>query len=622
MTRPANLGPVMATDANALIEYAVEGHREIAPIIITEANGPVAIRGAQGIYRVGRHRGHGGLVLLFCPNPAFLQGYRVTDPETREHHMPGYCLGLEEERLRHIQVVEGRPRWTNAPWIHQAVHRHAQQLFRDTTEYAYLLRVNERMWVSGAISYRLETLHEQVTAENKAKLERKLRHELPHREPGEELYRLRCYTTRGKNHDFADMDGDFLDKPWGKALSATARWTVVTMREAEEIIADDFVKRNELVVRGLDPDKLGRPLRKTEPHMKSRLSPHELPLPAMLGKRYAARGIQECYNQFRSIEGKNVFLSTGKAIALAGSKLVLRGPVPALARLGLEIARPVVQPFISAFSNSGHIDFRRNNTARDYWRPNFTVPCGPDHYAPLDPAQAPYIRLLDDHEARVAPEAGVEIREELSDTWAENKLLDSLGGPPGSILSRHRPAGAAMDILHVRQPDGLHLDYLIGKEIAYARYVPESDLEASLPLPERLRRLLDEDGVIEQGHILRIHENAAGEPAVTVFTDEQASRDAFRADTRDSAEGHAFPQPDYEISPELQSAWEKADRRPPAVSIYQKAWSRTRRSARRLARKFGRDIPEPDPAPKLSQRERDILRKLREREPADDRPAE
>lgn len=615
MTDP--LGPPLATDSGALMEFAVEGHREIAPIVITEKRGPVAVRGAQGIYRVGRHRGDGGLVLLFSMNPDCLDPRQVADAEARERWMPGYCLSLMEEDLRYVQVVEGRRRWTNAPWIQQAVQRHSRQLFQDTTEYAYLWRVDARLWTSGAIGYRLETIGAEVTAEDKAKFERKLKHPLPEREPGEPLYRLRCYTTGGKNQDFVDFDGEFLRRPWGRALTAASRWTIVTMREAESIIADDFVKRQELVIRGFDPDKLGRPLRKTEPRMKSRLSPHELPLSAALGKRYFARGIQECYGQFRRIEGKSVVMSTAKAIALAGSKLALRGPVPALGRLALEVFRPIAQPLAKAFGQSEQVDFRREDTARAYWRPHFTEPRGPDHYAPLDPAQAPYIRLLDAHEARVAPEAGATVREELSDAWAENKLLDSLGGPPGSIVSRHRPEGAGTDLLHVRQPDGLRVDYVIGKEIAYARYDPSAALASAPPLPERIARLFRKHDASDGTRVLRIHETGAGEFEVAAYPFDEAYERALRDDAREAAESAGrLPQPDHEISPELRRVWQKADRRRASDGFSRKAWKRICRCLSRKAR-----AGEGEQGPKLTPDERAIWHRIRERRRVD-APAE
>jgi hypothetical protein len=437
------------------------------------------IRGSHGVYRLGIAPKEEEL-LLFSENPDALE-----PAELREQSFAGgYWLDLEH--VGHISVPEARRKRTSYNWEIAAVQSHTQERMMDLTEYAYLNRVSNSLWVSGAIAYRVMSVDVNGLSARRQKALEKRNPDLDFKSP---LYVVHCYTTKGRGHNFTDFDEDFLLKPWGRLLTWSARSGMVSQEEAERLIADDFLKRQELVRRGDDPDDLGVPLKKTEPHMHSHFSPREQAYAVHLMRNVFTRSVQEFYIAYQSIKGSSVLKTVGMAIGFALVQLT-RGIVPAVIKAASVLASPVIKPVLNALKKAENIDFRRNNIASEFSMSDQENSAKSNDL--IDPEMAPFIRLLDYHEVDIRPEQGAEVREEIRDDWAAQKLVDSIGGPPGTMFMKRQLEGK--NVLYARQPDGIEAYYLIGEKVAYIRYREEFAHPMSSPLASSVKALFDEYG--------------------------------------------------------------------------------------------------------------------------------
>jgi hypothetical protein len=474
--RPAQ-GALVPASFNLMAEFTSAGHREIAPLYIKEAGtGLLGILASQGLYRMGVHA-DGRPVLLFAEDPADLAPAQHRDAQFRAKYAPGYYLA--PAGIRRIDVVAARRRRTHKKWVAEAVNRHSYSLNDTKGEFGILYRLSERMWLSGAIAYTLEPVREKKK-ENAAAA-------------GPQLYRVRCYTTPGRAQPFGNIGEAQLDTRFGHILSWGKNKTLATMEDAEAVIREDFARRADLVRRNRDPNLLGR--LKNEPEASSRLSPFVQGIGPKLGRAAVngvVRFVQAAAEQVHTIRAQAVVLGVGRTILLSAVQFLFKGWRATVGQVLLGALTPVMNSLKRAQALAANS--RLEDIGYSFWKPGRNAAGGSEaHYCRIDPEQAPLVRLLGYDEARVRPLEGASLRTHLRPDLAEEYILDTLDSPTGSVAARRHIGGG--DVLHVAEPNGLEIYYLVGKNIAYA-LAPDPAKSYPGHMNESVRRLMAEKGPV------------------------------------------------------------------------------------------------------------------------------
>lgn len=459
-------GKIQASDVGAMVERFSNGGRDHAPILLKDPKiGLLGIVGSQGFYRLGLHADNRPVV-LFSENPQDLDPYCHTDPAFRDKIAPGYWLSNNPYDLKHVKVVEARRRRTDRSWVMEAINEHGKSLKNDKLDYGFLYRVSDRLWVSGAIAYELAFAKTRQPEYQE-----------------DALYTLKCYTTAGRGRPFSAInEGISANKIKGtmKLGAVSAR---VTMAEAEAMIREDFAKRVDLVMREIDPRMMGRLVR--EPDMHSKLSP----LPEKrsdhikaLAWTHAVRLLQGMQAKFNTLKTPSIILTIAKIVYYIGAEMLIRGLRSAITQVfasGVELAEGAMKKPV----RNDTVD----NAAHTFWAPG-TSYTGTAQYRPIDPKQALMIRMMTYEDANIRPDDGAILREGLEPDWPLRSLYNIHDTPAGSIVTMRCMAGASS--VHVEQPNGLEIHYLIDHKIRYARYRPDCDHSFIQPLPIPVKELL------------------------------------------------------------------------------------------------------------------------------------
>ncbi|GEM_PF-2610332 len=307
-TRDKPLGEFEGGDFNSIVEFTAAGHREVAPVYMKdEDTGLLAVYGSHGLYRMGILPG-GRPIVLYAADPDDLNPAVHRDPEFREKYAPGYYLDPKE--IDDIEVVEARRSRTHKKWVAQAITTHSYYQSEVKTEYGFLRRVAEDMWFSRAIAYTLDPAYysdgTMVTAKD-----------------GTRLFHLRCYTTAGKGTPFTDDHEKAIRER--RALAIASKKMLIRPAYAERIIHEDFLKRAELVMRDMDPNRLGQI--KGEPGLSSTLAPQtgfggKL---RHMGVHYFVRLAQGLQQMYRDLKAQVVVMGLSKTLLLSVIKIVSQG---------------------------------------------------------------------------------------------------------------------------------------------------------------------------------------------------------------------------------------------------------------------------------------------------------
>lgn len=475
-------GALVESRFDALVEFTAAGHREIAPVYLKDADtGLLAVYGSHGLYRLGIHA-DGRPVMLFAADPDDLHPAVHRDPDFREKFAPGFYIDPQE--MDDIEVVEARRSRTHKRWGAQAITMHSYYQSESKTEYGFLRRVAEDMWFSRAIAYTLDPAwrgSERLTAED-----------------GTGLYYLRCYTTAGKGAPFTDEDEKAIRAR--RTFAFASKKALIRPENAESLIREDFLKRAELVMRDMDPNKLGQ--LKGEPALASRLTPLETGLSAKtrhMAAHFGVRLVQGLYSTVRDLKAQVVVMGITKTVFLSAIKLLSQGW-----RAGLgQFITGLVQPVLNAVKRAKVMAGSNEDVGFSFWKPGRSLLTGNRHYCKLDPQQGRLIRYMSYDEAGIRPVRGTALQTDLPEDWAEDYLLGTLYSPHGSVAAQRRIND--MDVLHVIEPNGLELYYLIGKKTVYAAYRPGYAQARAEPIPRPVQRLLK-----EKGATLRVTELADG----------------------------------------------------------------------------------------------------------------
>lgn len=485
---PANkikreLGTFQPTSLDELSEYASAGHYEVPVQLLTDpSTGVFGVRASHGLYRIGIDA-QGRQICLFSADPDNLMPVSHRDEAFRRNYAPGYYL--DPARLNQIHVVSAREERTIRKWILPAIDAHNNDLAANLLEKGYLYRLSDNLWSSGAIAYKLSPAPARTVARLRGRIAQD-----GGDIPEDQLYILRCYTAPG---GFPDMDDDFLRTPTGRMLGALAPQAIVTRAEAERIIADDFVRRADLVMRGRDPDLLGRD--RKDPSMQSALSPlggGYITRVKLFARHAAARLLQAAYMQYSNIDGKTITVRLLKAIGLTTLQLLTKGITAAFG----QVLGEILQPVLGELTGKERRDRRTRDIAEKFSMPGSSAVAGKKNYDRIDPEKGKLIRLMEASELNIKSALRRDIREHLGAEWAEENILSLLGGPPGSIIERRRMGN--MDVAYVSEPNGLDICYLVGRNIAYAVSNPDN-AHPLTPALHRRRKLM-----VQKGDIVKV----------------------------------------------------------------------------------------------------------------------
>lgn len=485
---------------DSMVEFTAAGHRDTAPVYVKdEKTGLLGVYGGHGFYRQGVHA-DGRQVVLFSVDPHDLDPVQHADRKFREKYAPGYYLDLN--RVKNVRVATARRGRSFKQWVNDAVSHHNYQQSELKSEYGYLYRVTNRLWLSGAVAYTLDAADPKDVPDNLKNRDGTLK---------EPLYLLRCYTTAGRDYPFTELNEKIQKNKITTLLSVGASSAFVSMKDAESAIRDDFMKRVALVMQGKDPGLLGRGKDKT---MQSLLSPH---ITGLFNKvsdtiEYAtARAIQATAREIRNLKAKVIVMGITKTAALSALQFVFKGWHASVGQVLITLARPVMEAARRAEDSMK----RSGDIARTFAPMSKRMRDNGIYDDRLDPAQAPLIRLLGIDESRTLPLGASVIPAGLPADWADNYLLDTLNSPPGSVMTRKKMG--KMDILHVIQPDGMEFHYLVGRNIAYARLRPEAKLDRADPMPEAVARLMRENN-----SLVKVTESTEGKISHISFDDHAA----------------------------------------------------------------------------------------------------
>lgn len=500
---------LVESNFDSMVEFTAAGHRDTAPVYVKdEKTGLLGVYGGHGFYRQGVHA-DGRQAVLFSVDPHDLDPVQHADRKFREKYAPGYYLDLN--KVKNIRVAAARRGRSFKQWVNDAVSHHNYRQSELKSEYGYLYRVTNRLWLSGAVAYTLDAADPKDVPGSLKNDDGTLK---------EPLYLLRCYTTAGRDYPFTDLNEKIQKNRIGTLLSVGANSVFVSMKDAETAIRDDFSKRVTLVMQGKDPGLLGRG---RDAAMQSLLSPHITGLfnkAADTVEHATARAIQATFREVRNLKAKVIVMGITKTALLSALQFVFKGWHASVGQILITLARPVMEAARRAEDSMK----RSGDIARTFAPMSKKMRDNGIYDDRLDPAQAPLIRLLGIDESRTLPLGAAVIPAGLPADWADNYLLDTLNSPPGSIMTRKRMG--RMDVLHVIQPDGMELHYLVGSNVAYARLRPEAKLDRADPAPEAVAKLMRENNFL-----VKVTESAEGKINHTAFD----SHAAFLRDMREES---------------------------------------------------------------------------------------
>jgi hypothetical protein len=460
------LGDIVPTDARTIVETISNGGRDYAPILLKETPTELlGVVGSQGFYRLGSHA-DGRSVLLFAENPHDLDPYVHTDPKFKDEIAPGFWLSNDPNHLKYIKVVEARRKRTDRPWVLEAINEHSKVQKNDKLDYGFLYRVHEKMWVSGAIAYELTPAKTRNPDD-----------------PDEEMYILKCYTTAGKGRPFSAINEGITANKIKGTMKLGAVSARVTMAEAEAMVREDFAKRVDLVMREIDPRMMGRMAK--EPDMHSALSP---PVTKPKDKArafaatYAIRILQGAQAKYNVLKTPTIFFTACSIAYYVVSEWLIRG-LPSAIKQGIFSGAGLFTGTAKKPVRNDMVD----NAAHTFWKRGITY-TGAAQYCPLDMKQAKMIGLMTYDDANIRPDDGAILRQGLEPDWIIRSLYTIHDSPPGSIVTMRNKNHAAP--VHVKQPNGLEIYYMIDQKVRYARYRPDYEYSCIQPLPEPVKDFL------------------------------------------------------------------------------------------------------------------------------------
>lgn len=452
-------------------ELVAAGHREVAPVYLREKGTDLlGIRGAHGLYRMGVHP-DGRVVLLFAQDPQALAPMQHRDPAFRAT-APGYYLDLN--RLKDIEVVAARQGRTQKKWVTESVNRHAYHYNEMRPDCGYLTRLSDRVWASRCVVYAVEPLP--------------LRHK--QYDHTREKFVVKCYTSSGRTLSIQDMAEKLRDGKLNWLQKWGARSCIVPADEIEDVIRDDFIKRAILIGRNIDPGRLGR--LKKEPELSSILSPPARKITDIAkcdARHYSTRVLQNIERQIRQIRAQYVAMGFLRTLAMSAVQLVFKG---LRASIGTAMVS-VFQPVIDLMKRIEILNRKTEDIGPSFWQKGRSIHTGEEHYCRLDAQQGTMIRLLGYEESRVRPYQGAEVRNALPPTWAEDHIMDLLDSPMGSVVESRDMLGER--VLHVEQPDGVAVHYMLGRDVRYATLRPERVHALAEQLPQPVEDLFAAKGM-------------------------------------------------------------------------------------------------------------------------------
>ncbi len=249
------------------------------------------------------------------------------------------------------------------------------------------------------------------------------------------------------------------------------------------MVREDFAKRVDLVMREVDPRMMGRMAK--EPDMHSALSP---PLTKSKDKAkaftatYAVRLLQGVQAKYNVLKAPTILATTGRIIYYVCSEWLVRG-------LG-GAAKQLLLSGVELFTGTMKRPIRNDmidNAAHTFWKRGFTY-AGAAQYCPLDMKQAKMIGLMTYDDANIRPDDGAILRQGLEPDWIIRSLYTIHDSPPGSIITMRNNDHASP--VHVKQPNGLEIYYMIDQKVRYARYRPDYEYSCIQPLPEPVKDFL------------------------------------------------------------------------------------------------------------------------------------
>lgn len=565
-------GEFLATDFDSLVELAAAGHREIAPVHLRDREtGLSAVCGSHGLYRMGMHA-DGRPVVLFSADPDALRPAVHADARFRDKYAPGYYI--DPAHMDRIDVVEARRKRTFRLWFGHAVAQHNHYLNDTKGEYGLLRRLTDTMWFSRAVAYTLDPAFRRDGLRRRAA-------------DGAPLYILRCYTTAGKGWPFTARDEEAIRSR--RMIRFTRRKAYVRLENAEDAVRDDFIRRAALVMRDHDPDRLGQ--LKGEPlPLESPLAPPKgiLPKAAYMGGYYVVRCVQAVAAELQTIKARVLVAGVTKTACLSLVKLFLEGWRAGLSQVLVGVFKPVMDAVKRVHAISGGAE----DVGFTFWAPRRSLMTGRRHYCRLDPAQGLLIRYLGQSEAGFAP---AQSSAALPADWAETYLLGTLHSPVGSVMERRRMNGA--DVLHVFEPSGLELFYVIHGGAVYVRHKGAAVHPQAERLPGPVERLLS-----VAGPSLRVRDRGDGGPLVAERVDpavfdamlmQEAAAAAARADCAAAADA-----PDLSLLRVFNARAQRREEAPLAQRMIRHVFALAARPLR-MAGVLAEAVP---PPPSLSER--------------------
>ncbi|GAB5390205.1 MAG: hypothetical protein Alpg2KO_31730 [Alphaproteobacteria bacterium] len=358
--------------------------------------------------------------------------------------------GVYPRNYSNIHVVEARSKRSRRPWVYAAITQHQQTISDSVIDKATLYQTDKDTFQSGAVAYKL--------------FEQKDENDEPIRnEDGDKLYSLRFYSEAKSDEAFTRVEEEAPSGLFSRVFSLGEEKGSFTRKEAETFISQDFNRRAERLAKGEDP-----------------LTPEE--------KTENVRwyGIRS-WQQFKHWMGNHSPIG----LAAKAASRVLTAPDGAFAfakNIGNKVAKKVIEKDALAKSGTDIAD----DLVRDDWKN------GHAFLSVANGSKLRNFRLLNEKEAGVRP-FNVRAHDCLGRDWAKQWIFEALQGAYGSVV-RMRENG----VINIEKNDGIVLDIIPEKKLAYARFRERAVQPNGHPIPDEVAELL------KSGRVLRLHMHEGG----------------------------------------------------------------------------------------------------------------
>lgn len=476
---------MLAQTQHDMVELIHASHRSLRTRFIAEPEtGALLLRTTFNLFRFATDPKHRP-VLLASRGPeemALKQKFLPAGLDGQKKPLEGLYLKNPGDQ----RVVTARKSRTHKRFAAFAAEKYEQDKMDYNLRLGWLKKLNTRFWFNDSVMYWVKPAY--------ADRSRKTRNM---NEQGNKLYELYCFTGGDKEADPLRLDESRLEKILSDGmarLGALKCNRLVTLDEADTVVARDFHARENLVDRNKDPDLY---YKESDFYTKRPFIGDAL----YRGRLMAVRAAQGGISFIRSLRSKDVYKLTATGIASTlykNRRTLIQATSPRV--VVLSVAMEVASYVSARIKTTGKIKeasdlqtFQEKypeEMAPEFWREGAGVATQVPHYNDVDPVKAQTLRVLSAAEADVGEDDGHHLCEDLpADQAALLYISDIYSAPGGSVFEKMSDQS-----VRVNENNGLVISYLQtggDHHVTYCQYDPAKAVKGARPVPSHITALFD-----------------------------------------------------------------------------------------------------------------------------------